>query len=181
MLETCGLGVRKRIGSEDPEALMETPHESVAVRPARRVRLIEHRGVVVAYPEPHRTPVLPAGWAPLSRDQQDAVLRACDAASECLIFRLGSLWEPGCEYRVYHLGTENWAGLSVVCKFAVAGHTAASPCNEQLLGLAWDPMGALRIATDFFNWDLEAHGQSWRLYVQESSVDRVARVPASGA
>lgn len=159
---------------------METPHESVAVRPARRVRLIEHRGVVVAYPEPHRTPVLPAGWAPLSRDQQDAVLRACDAATDCLIFRLGSLWEPGCEYRVYRLATEDWAGLSVVCKFAASRH-AAFPCNEQLIGLAWDPIGALRMATDFFNWDLEAHGHSWRLNVQEPPADRVAISPASSA
>ncbi len=92
----------------------------VGVRPARRVRLIEHGGIVVAYPEPHRTPVLPPGWAPLSRDQQEAVLQACDAAPECLIFKLGSLWEPGCEYRVYRLATEKWAGLSVVCKFAAA-------------------------------------------------------------
>ena len=51
---------------------METSRNQVGVRPARRVRLIEHGGVVVAYPEPHRTPVLPPGWAPLSRDQQEA-------------------------------------------------------------------------------------------------------------
>jgi hypothetical protein len=145
------------------------------------VRLIEHRGVVVAYPEPHRTPVLPGGWAPLSREQQDAVLRACDAANDCLIFRLGSLWEPGCEYRVYRLTTEQWAGLSVVCKYATPGHAHAAPCNALLLGLAWEPMRALRIATDFFNWDLEAHGQSWRLDVTESSVDRLSMAPASGA
>ena len=97
---------------------METSIAHVGARPARRVRLIEHGGVVVAYPEPHRTPVLPAGWAPLSRDQQEAVQQACDASPECLIFKLGSLWEPGCEYRVYQLATENWAGLSVVCKTA---------------------------------------------------------------
>ena len=97
---------------------METSTNAVGVRPARRVRLIEHAGVIVAYPEPHRTPVLPPGWAPLSREQQEAVQRACDGAPECLIFKLGSLWEPGCEYRVYHLATEQWAGLSVVCKFA---------------------------------------------------------------
>ena len=135
------------------------------------------RGVVVAYPEPHRTPVLPPGWAPLSQDQQEAVQRACDAAPECLIFKLGSLWEPGCEYRVYRLATEQWAGLSVVCKFAAAdvrrqaeipGHPAGAPCNGQLLGLAWEPLTALRIATDFFNWDLEAHGQSWRLGVHDA-------------
>src|SRR4029453_4194666 len=95
---------------------METSASRVGVRPARRVRLIEHGGVVVAYPEPHRTPVLPAGWAPLTRDQQEAVQHAWDSAPECLIFRLGSLWEPGCEYRVYRLTSEDWTGLSVVCK-----------------------------------------------------------------
>ncbi len=145
---------------------METSREPVAVRPARRVRLIEHRGVVEAYPEPHRTPVLPAGWAPLSRDQQEAVLRACDGAPECLIFKLGSLWEPGCEYRVYRLTTEQWAGLSVVCKFAATDPGTSGGCNGQLLGLSWDPLTALAIGTDFFNWDLEAHGQTWRLGVQ---------------
>ena len=158
---------------------METSTNRVGVRPARRVRLIEHGGVIVAYPEPHRTPVLPPGWAPLSREQQEAVQRACDAAPECLIFKLGSLWEPGCEYRVYRLATEQWAGLSVVCKFAGAeprrteapGHHSG-PCNAQLLGLAWEPLGALRIATDFFNWDLEAHGQTWRLGVHEAHADR---------
>ena len=158
---------------------METSTNPVGVRPARRVRLIEHAGVIVAYPEPHRTPVLPPGWAPLSREQQEAVQRACDAAPECLIFKLGSLWEPGCEYRVYRLATEQWAGLSVVCKFAgaeprwtEAPGQQSGPCNGQLLGLAWEPLAALRIATDFFNWDLEAHGQTWRLGVHEAHADR---------
>ena len=159
---------------------MESQTNHVGARPARRVRLIEHGGVVVAYPEPHRTPVLPPAWAPLSRDQQEAVQRACDAAPECLIFKLGSLWEPGCEYRVYRLATEQWAGLSVVCKFASSDvlhhgdHPAhgGGPCNGQLLGLAWEPLAALRIATDFFNWDLEAHGKSWRLSVHDASVEQ---------
>jgi hypothetical protein len=136
------------------------------------VRLIEHRGVVVAYPEPHRTPVLPAGWAPLSLEQQEAVQRACDGAHDCLIFKLGSLWEPGCEYRVYRLTSEQWAGLAVVCKYAPPpdpNQTPAGPCNFQLLGLAFDSLCALRIATDFFNWDLEAHGQPWRLSVANAA------------
>jgi hypothetical protein len=148
---------------------MNTPNPFLGVRPTRQVRLIEHGGVVVAFPEPHHTPVLPAGWAPLSRDQQDAVQRACDAAPDCLIFRLGSVWEPHCEYRVYRLAKEHWARLSVVCKFVACeadrGATSAGR-NEQLLGLAWDPLAALNIATDFFNWDLEAHGQTWRLGVE---------------
>jgi hypothetical protein len=161
---------------------MNTSSSPVGVRPARRVRLIEHGGVVVAYPEPHRTPVLPPGWAPLSRDQQEAVQRACDAAPECLIFKLGSLWEPGCEYRVYRLATEQWAGLSVVCKFAGGDarpradsfgmHQPDGPCNGQLLGLALEPLAALRIASDFFNWDLEAHGQDWRLSVHDANVEQ---------
>ena len=158
---------------------MNTSTSQVSVRPARRVRLIEHGGVVMAYPEPHRTPVLPPGWAPLSRDQQEAVQQACDAAPECLIFKLGSLWEPGSEYRVYRLATEKWAALSVVCKFAgeprMSGDTAANPsglpCNGQLLGLAWEPLTALRIATDFFNWDLEAHGQAWRLSILDAHAE----------
>ena len=154
---------------------METTNHPVGARPARRVRLIEHGGVVVAYPEPHRTPVLPAGWAPLTREQQEAVQCACDSAPESLIFRLGSLWEPGCEYRVYRLTSEQWAGLSVVCKHVSDmverpdGSTPAfGACNRQLLGLAFEPLVALRIATDFFNWDLDAHGQTWRLSVSES-------------
>jgi hypothetical protein len=74
---------------------------------------------------------------------------------------------------VYRLATEQWAGLSVVCKCATPdarrketpGHSIVDSCNRQLLGLAWDPLAALRIGTDFFNWDLEAHGQTWRLSV----------------
>jgi hypothetical protein len=147
-------------------------NDSVGVRPARRVRLIEQGGVVVAYPEPHRTPVLPAGWAPLTREQQDAVLRACDLAPDCLIFKLGSVWEPGCEYRVYRLATEQWAGLSVVCKSAVPfgiPEASSAPRSVHLLGLSWEPLCALRLAADFFNWDLEAHGQTWRLTVDDTS------------
>ena len=149
--------------------MMQT-NDSVGVRPARRVRLIEQGGVVVAYPEPHRTPVLPAGWAPLTREQQDAVLLACDLAPECLIFKLGSVWEPGCDYRVYRLATEQWAGLSVVSKSAAMAQGSAASHNVQLLGLSWEPLCALRLAADFFNWDLEAHGQTWRLDVQDRQI-----------
>jgi hypothetical protein len=144
---------------------METPQSTVEVLPARGVRLIEQDGNVVAYPEPHRTPVLPAGWAPLSREQQDAVLSACDAASDCLVFRLGSLWERGAEYRVYRLANELWGGLSVVAKSADPAMSGSPARNQHLIGLAWDTLRAVRIAVDFFNWDLQAHGQAWRLCV----------------
>ena len=143
---------------------MERSKPTINVRPARDVRLIEKEGRVVAYPEPHRTPVLPAGWAPLSREQQDAVLGACDAAPDSMMFRLGSLWEPGAEYRVYRLANELWGGLSIVAK-------AAGQMNRQLLGLAWDTREAVTVAVDFFNWDLEAHGQGWRLDVRSTGAE----------
>jgi hypothetical protein len=147
----------------------------VNVRPKRDVRLIEESGRVVAFPEPHRTPVLPAGWAPLSGEQQDAVLRACDAAPESMIIRLGSLWEPAAEYRVYRLANELWGGLSIVSKTSNASEDpdaqTGAATNRQLLGLAWDTVRAVRIAIDFFNWDLEAQGQPWRLDVNNIAVE----------
>ncbi len=103
--------------SESTRSKSTRPVSSPMVRPARDVRLIEESGKVVAYPEPHRTPVLPGGWAPLRREHQQAVLWACDAADECLVFRLGSVWEAGAEYRVYRLANELWGGLSVVTKW----------------------------------------------------------------
>lgn len=149
---------------------MKLQPAAFAARASRDVRLIEQAGKVIAFSEPHRTPVLPPGWAPLSREQQDAVLAACDQAPEALIVRLGSMWEPGAEYRVYRLANEFWPGLSVVAKAAVPGPGDASPLdggrgNRQLLGLAWETSCAVRIAVDFFNWDLEAQGQEWRLDV----------------
>jgi hypothetical protein len=148
------------------QRISESSSESLTVRRTRRVRLIEQSGRVIAYPEPHRTPVLPGGWAPLNREQQQAVLSACDAAAECLFFRLGSLWDTGTEYRVYRLANELWGGLSVVTKSADGAETAGRGLrNRHLIGLAWDTLKAVRIAVDFFNWDLETHGQPWRLDV----------------
>ena len=160
---------------------METSIAHVGVRPARRVRLIEHGGVVVAYPEPHRTPVLPPGWAPLSRDQQEAVQQACDASPECLIFKLG--FALGTRVRVSRLPARDGELGRAVGRLQVRrsdgrmqaetpGHPTGGPCNGHLLGLAWDPIVALRIATDFFNWDLEAHGQTWRLDVRDAHVEQ---------
>ena len=113
----------------------------VDVRPTRRVRLIDHGGSVIAYPEPHRTPVLPSGWAPLTREQQDAVLHACNAAPRCVVFRIGSLWDPDAEYRVYRLTDQRWAGLWVACRYVTTvREDPASPIgeNRQLLGLGTD-------------------------------------------
>jgi hypothetical protein len=129
------------------------------------VRLIEESGRVVAYPQPHRTPVLPAGWAPLRREHQQAVLCACDAAEDCVVFRLGSLWETGAEYRVYRLANELWGGLAVVTKWMNASDLHRGARNQNLIGLAGDSQHAVKIAVDFFNWDLQTQGQTWRLAV----------------
>ena len=104
--------------------------------------------------------------------------RACDGVPDRLLLKLGSLCEPGFEYRAYRLTTELWAGLSVVCKYGPevrpnsdANQSAPQLRNVQLLGLAWEPLTALRITTDFFNRDLEAHGLSWRLSVHDAHVE----------
>lgn len=136
------------------------------LHPTRRVRLIDQGGSVIAYPEPYRTPVLPSGWAPLTREQQDAVLQACDAAPHCAVFRVGSLWDPDAEYRVYRLTDEHWAGLWVACRYVTTAHEArgsSSGENRQLLGLGTDAAHAIQLTVGFFNWDLEAHGETWRL------------------
>jgi hypothetical protein len=130
------------------------------------VHFIDRGGSLVAYPEPHRTPVLPSGWAPLTREQQDAVLQACDEAPECVVFRIGSLWDPGAEYRVYRLTDPAWAGLWVACRYGTGLHDhSGSTAGEyrQLLGLGPDGGHTIQLTVDFFNWDLEAHGEGWRL------------------
>ena len=138
----------------------------VDVRATRRVRVIEHGGSVTAYPEPHRTPVLPAGWAPLTREQQQAVLQACEASPRSVAFRIGSLWDPETEYRVYRLTDEHWGGLWVASRYTATADDrdgASSGENPQLLGLGVDARDVVQLTVDFFNWDLEAHGEHWRL------------------
>jgi hypothetical protein len=138
----------------------------VGVRRSRSVRLVEHCGTVVSFPEPHRTPVLPAGWAPLTAEQVDAVLRACDMAPDCVAFRVGSVWDPAVDYRVYALTNQDWAGVCVACVCSIGEGRPRAPQNHRLLGLGQDTRQAVRIALDFFNWDLEAQGEGWRLGVQ---------------
>jgi hypothetical protein len=147
---------------------MRIAHTYLDVRPARGVRLIERSGQIQAFPEPHRTPVLPTGWAPLTREQQDAVLHACDESPECLTFRVGSLWDAGTDYRVYCLTKEEWAGLWIASRYVADDQDdgGRSGDNRQLLGLGSDAVDAVRLALDFFNWDLQSHGESWRLSVE---------------
>jgi len=114
-----------------------------------------------------RSPVLPRGWAPLTVDQQRAVLRACDEAGDRLAFRLGSLNDATIDYRVYQLQNENWAGLWVATRCCTDCDGTLN--NRDLLGLGADSVRAVRIALDFFNSDLQVRGESWRLQVENSA------------
>jgi hypothetical protein len=135
-------------------------------RPARGVRPTKEPGHFVAYSAP-RTPVLPRGWAPLTPEQQRAVLDACDASPDGLMFRLGSLRDPDVDYRVYQLRNESWAGLWVASRCC---NDCDVDANRDLLGLGADASQAVRIVLDSFNSDLEARGESWRLGVQAPAV-----------
>jgi hypothetical protein len=151
------------------QAVMQTiTNQHHTVRPARGVRLGESTKGLVAYSAPHRTPVLPRGWAPLTPEEQRAVLQACDAAASHLTFRLGSLTDPEVDYRVYQLQKESWAGLWVATRCYTDCDGAVS--NRDLLGLGADATRAVRIALDFFNSDLQARGESWRLGVEVPAV-----------
>jgi hypothetical protein len=116
-----------------------------------------------------RNPLLPRGWAPLSDEQQRAVLAACDAAPDRLTFRLGSVIHPEVDYRVYQLHHETWGGLWV----ATRCHTDCDGvvANRELLGLDSGAVRAVHIALEFFNSsDLQVRGQSWRLGVEALAV-----------
>ena len=115
-----------------------------------------------------RGPVLPGGWAPLTADQQRAVLHACDDAADQLTFRLGSLTDAAIDYRVYQLTSETWAGLWVATRCCTDCDGTVS--NRDLLGLGADSVRAVRIALDFFNSDLQARGEPWRLQVESPAV-----------
>lgn len=145
---------------------------SAVLRPARDVRLIDDAGVVSAFPAPHRTPVLPRGWAPLTDEEQAAVLELCDRGEALLRLRLPSVWDPGVEYAVYELPQDRWNRVGVATvrtagpsSYDSPGSEAAASRRVRLLGVGRNTALAAQIAADFFNWDLEAHGAGWRLTV----------------
>jgi hypothetical protein len=82
---------------------------------------------------------------------------------------VGSPWDPSFEYRVYQLQTDLWGGLAVAVRSSNEESDLAA--RRQLLGLARETLHAVRIAVDFFNWDLEAHGQQWRLAVSSAATE----------
>jgi hypothetical protein len=150
------------------EPMQTTTDHEQPVRPPAGVRLDEPAEGVHAHPARFRSPVLPRGWAPLTANQQRAVLRACDAAPERLAFRLGARSGPEIDYRVYQLSTESWAGLWVASRCFTDHDGIAS--NRDLLGLGSDVLDAVGVALGYFNSDLEARGEGWRLEVEVPAV-----------
>ena len=136
--------------------LVTNDEVTVRLRRTRSARVVEHSEGVTAYPEPHATPLLPQGWAPLGPNDETAVLDACDQSADACRLRLGSVWEPGSEYRVYSLEGPIWGGVHVATVYR-------SGRNSRLLAVAPRPDDAARTALDFVNWDLEAAGTGWRL------------------
>jgi hypothetical protein len=140
-----------------------------AIRRTKAVRLVEHARGISVYPEPYSAPVLPGGWAPLDRADQEAVLAVCDAHPESCRFRVVSPWDASIEYRVYALETEAWHGVCTATAFKTdpvqAGSGQQAFGNVRLLAIAREVQTAARIAVDFVNWDLEAEGLPWRLEV----------------
>jgi len=145
------------------------------VRRARHVRLVEDTKGVSVYPEPHRVPVLPSGWAPLDRADQEAVMAACDANPRACRLRFGSPWDPTIEYRVYVLDVDAWRGVCAATAFSTGPvngtHHTSGGANVRLLAVARDIENAARVAVDFLNWDLEAEGLRWRVAVSAADAE----------
>jgi hypothetical protein len=117
-------------------------------------------GTVAVPRVPRPSPVLPAGWAPLTRDQQAAVLQACDRAPSALVFRAGAA-TAAVEYRVYRLD-DVWAGLCVVSVCDTPGN-GLPHANRELLGLASADAEAVALVLTRVNAELQAAGRAFKL------------------
>lgn len=141
--------------------------QPIQLRRTRAARVVQHKHGVTAYPEPYRTPVLPAGWPPLDPEDEASVLLACDEFGAACRLRLRSLWDTG-EFRVYCLDSDEWRGVCAATFFTLESTDSDdvprnAGRNTRLLAVAHTPQEAARVALDFLNWDLEADGADWRL------------------
>lgn len=98
-------------------------------------------------------PALPAGWAPLSPDEQEHLLAACDRAPKSIVFCLTSAWTGDAEYRAYRLSDETWAGLWVA---AVWSRSRGPHGRRQLLAVGHDPRRVVSTAIQRFSDRLES-------------------------
>lgn len=101
---------------------------------------------------PRRAPVLPAGWAPLSAEEQEHLLAACEREPESILFCLTSAWTGDAEYRAYRLSDETWAGLWVAALWTATGKRR----TRELLAVGHDPRRVVAIAIQCFSDGLES-------------------------
>ena len=101
-------------------------------------------------------PVLPGAWAPLSEEEQAAVLSACERCDNGLLMRLASREEPSEEYRVYRLSGD-WANVVVVSRATLvqpSGYGSPVVRNTGFLGLAHTAEEGIRIAIGIYRAEL---------------------------
>jgi hypothetical protein len=98
-------------------------------------------------------PALPAGWAPLTPDEQEHLLAACDRAPKSIVFCLTSAWTGDAEYRAYRLSDDTWAGLWVA---AVWSRSPRRYGRRQLLAVGHDPRRVVATAIQCFSDRLES-------------------------
>ena len=97
-------------------------------------------------------PVLPGAWAPLTEEEQAAVLAACERCDGGLLMRLAAPVEALEEFRVYRLSGD-WPNLVVVSRATlVKPKGCGSPVvrNTECLGVANTAVEGIRLAISFY-------------------------------
>ena len=97
-------------------------------------------------------PVLPGAWAPLTEEEQAAVLSACERCDGGLLMRLAAPVEALEEYRVYRLSGD-WPNLVVVSRATLVrskGDGSAIVRNTECLGVANTAEEGIRLAIGFY-------------------------------
>ena len=116
---------------------------------------------MIQHLRPGHGAVLPPGWAPLSDDEQEHLLAACERAPESIVFCLSSAWTGDAEYRAYKLSEETWAGLWVA---ALWKGTAKRQRTRELLAVGHDPRRVVATAIQCFSDQLDSRsGASGRI------------------
>ena len=97
-------------------------------------------------------PVLPGAWAPLTGEEQAAVLSACERCDNGLLMRLAAPVEALEEYRVYRLSGD-WPNLVVVSRATLVrpkGYGSAIVRNTECLGVANTAEEGIRLAVAIY-------------------------------
>ena len=112
---------------------------------------------MIEHMRPGRGAVLPAGWAPLSDDEQEHLLAACERAPESIVFCLTSAWTGDSEYRAYRLSDETWAGLWVAALWTGRGKHRST---RELLAVGHDPRRVVATAIQRFSDQLDSRSHA---------------------